>query len=204
MNYATFNAGLSRKEVRKAFTVGSVRVYGGSWEAARAVPNFTYIFHLNSPENLSAGLLSAVSGDAPAELCLGNHSRLVKVAWPDWGTPLLGDRQEWWSALAARLKNAGEWPNATAWGFCCTGGIGRTGTALSILARLTGATSGDPIDFIRANYDPNAVESVEQVKYVGAMSDWKYPRPQDKVSALELWHHGNGKEPWRQQKPKKK
>ena len=48
----------------------------------------------------------------------------------------------------------------------CAGGTGRTGSALAILARLSGVPSGDAIAWVRANYRPRAVETFRQRRWV--------------------------------------
>lgn len=49
---------------------------------------------------------------------------------------------------------------------CCVGGHGRTGTALSILAALTGAEAENPVRFIREAYCRKAVETTSQCSYI--------------------------------------
>jgi hypothetical protein len=82
------------------------------------------------------------------------------LRWPDFGLP--ADR-----ALAARTF-------AEAWRrsacdrveVACTGGRGRTGTALACLAVLDGVPNADAVAFVRAHYDPRAVETPWQRRFV--------------------------------------
>lgn len=84
----------------------------------------------------------------------------------------------------------------------CLGGHGRTGTALSILAALSGACDADPVAFIRKAYCPNAVETREQIAYIARMTgreiasegSWEmswglgysFPAPQRSTSATTV------------------
>ena len=63
-------------------------------------------------------------------------------------------RAAWARADAARVEIA------------CAGGRGRTGTALACLAVLDGVPAGEAVDFVRRNYDPRAVETPWQKRYV--------------------------------------
>jgi protein-tyrosine phosphatase len=48
----------------------------------------------------------------------------------------------------------------------CAGGHGRTGTALACLAILDGVPSAEAVAFVREHYDPHAVETSGQRRYV--------------------------------------
>ena len=48
----------------------------------------------------------------------------------------------------------------------CTGGRGRTGTALACLAILDGVPGAEAVAFVREHYDPRAVETPGQRRYV--------------------------------------
>jgi hypothetical protein len=93
----------------------------------------------------------------------------VWVRWPDFGLP----------ADAAAAREA----FAVAWRRCatqrvevgCAGGRGRTGTALACLAILDGVPTSEAVEYVRAHYDPGAVETREQERFVrGFAAD---PRP---------------------------
>ncbi len=53
----------------------------------------------------------------------------------------------------------------------CRGGRGRTGTALACIAILDGIPAQDAVAFVRAHYDPRAVETPWQRRYVA-----RFPR----------------------------
>lgn len=48
----------------------------------------------------------------------------------------------------------------------CDGGIGRTGTAIALLARLAGIPAAEAVAWTRANYRPDAVETPWQRRFV--------------------------------------
>lgn len=48
----------------------------------------------------------------------------------------------------------------------CAGGRGRTGTALACLAVIDGVPAGQAVAFVRRHYDPHAVETPWQRRYV--------------------------------------
>ena len=78
----------------------------------------------------------------------------VALAWPDFGLP--EDRR----ACLATLRDAhrrilrGERVE-----IACRGGLGRTGTALAVLAGLGGEPSTSAVDWVRAHYHRRAVET---------------------------------------------
>jgi protein-tyrosine phosphatase len=50
----------------------------------------------------------------------------------------------------------------------CRAGLGRTGLALACLAAMTGVP--DPVRWLRATYDPRAVETEDQQSMVAAFT----------------------------------
>ena len=48
----------------------------------------------------------------------------------------------------------------------CTGGSGRTGTAMACLAIMDGVPAREAVDFVRAHYRPRAVETPGQRRFV--------------------------------------
>jgi len=73
--------------------------------------------------------------------------------------------KEWWKSLVNAIKGLSEEGDI---GIYCYGGHGRTGTALSILASLSGNVpeKEDAVDWVRRNYCPEAVESWVQIDYI--------------------------------------
>lgn len=48
----------------------------------------------------------------------------------------------------------------------CAGGLGRTGMMLAVMARVAGCGAEDVVDFVRAAYDPEAIETRAQERWV--------------------------------------
>jgi hypothetical protein len=82
------------------------------------------------------------------------------VDWPDSALPRERDdavealRDAWRRARTQRVEIA------------CSGGRGRTGTALACIAILDGIPAQDAVAFVREHYDPRAVETPWQRRYV--------------------------------------
>jgi hypothetical protein len=82
------------------------------------------------------------------------------LLWPDFRLPadeaavLPALTEAWQRATAERVEIA------------CAGGRGRTGTALACLAVLDGVPSAEAVAFVREHYDPRAVETPGQRRYV--------------------------------------
>jgi protein-tyrosine phosphatase len=82
------------------------------------------------------------------------------LRWPDFWLP--SDRgqarrvltEAWERAASDRVEVA------------CGGGRGRTGTALACLAVLDGVPAADAVAFVRRAYDPRAVETPWQRRFV--------------------------------------
>ncbi|MFD6532458.1 protein-tyrosine phosphatase family protein [Streptomyces sp. NPDC060184] len=82
------------------------------------------------------------------------------LRWPDFRLP--ADRgaaralleEVWARAADERVEVA------------CTGGRGRTGTALACLAVLDGVSPDEAVGFVRRHYHPGAVETPWQRRYV--------------------------------------
>jgi protein-tyrosine phosphatase len=84
-----------------------------------------------------------------------------RIRWPDFWVPL--DRADALDALneAYRRAVAGERVEVA-----CYGGKGRTGTALAALAVLDGVPADQAVGWIREHYDPHAVETPWQRRWV--------------------------------------
>ena len=54
----------------------------------------------------------------------------------------------------------------------CLGGSGRTGTVLACMAVLAGVPDAEAVAWVRAEYRPEAVETVEQEAWVRWFADW--------------------------------
>lgn len=87
-------------------------------------------------------------------------SRWVK--WRDFGVPTstpaatLALREAFDRSLAERVEIA------------CGGGVGRTGTALALLAVMAGLPAGSAVAWVRDSYHPRAVETPGQRRWLVA------------------------------------
>jgi len=52
----------------------------------------------------------------------------------------------------------------------CGGGVGRTGTAMAVLAIMSGVAPDDAVAWVRENYRPRAVETRRQKRWVEAVA----------------------------------
>jgi Swiss Army Knife protein, DSP-PTPase phosphatase domain len=82
------------------------------------------------------------------------------LPWPDFRLPR--DPAAARTALAEAWRRAAEQRVEVA----CGGGRGRTGTALACLAVLDGVPSAEAVAWVRAHYDPRAVETPWQSRFV--------------------------------------
>lgn len=99
-----------------------------------------------------------------------NAYTLVQLDWDDYQAPPVD--QEFWTGLrddirdlSLTLQQQGERLRVVV---MCSGGHGRTGTALAILGCLLGfiPATDDPVAWVRAHYCVNAVESYAQIQYI--------------------------------------
>jgi protein-tyrosine phosphatase len=82
------------------------------------------------------------------------------LRWPDFRVP--SDRRQAHALLSeAWARSASERVEVA-----CGGGRGRTGTALAALAVLDGVPPGEAVAFVRRHYDPRAVETPWQRRWV--------------------------------------
>lgn len=86
------------------------------------------------------------------------------VRWPDFGMPHAPA-----GALAA-LREAHTRAASERVEIACGAGIGRTGTAIAILAVLSGVPADAAVDWVRANYHPRAVETRKQRAWLATLS----------------------------------
>jgi hypothetical protein len=92
------------------------------------------------------------------------------VAWPDFGLPSHPEQAVAQIQAAYARARGGESVEIG-----CLGGLGRTGTVLSCLAVLAGVDSSEAVGWVRRNYRPEAVESVEQEQWVEWFADKARP-----------------------------
>lgn len=87
---------------------------------------------------------------------------VLTLRWDDYGD--IDISEDWWQNLVEYFRSVKEPMDV---GMYCLGGHGRTGTALSILGALSGASEGhDPVGWVRRNYCQECVESNAQLNYI--------------------------------------
>lgn len=82
------------------------------------------------------------------------------IRWPDFRLP--ADRE----GAREVLREAWERSTAERVEVACGGGRGRTGTALACIAVLDGVPAADAVAWVREHYNPRAVETPWQRRYV--------------------------------------
>lgn len=93
------------------------------------------------------------------------------IEWPDFRLPrdrrraaeILGEA--WQRAATDRVEIA------------CSGGIGRTGTALACLAAIDGVPAAEAVAFVRRGYHLQAAETPWQRRYVRRFARHRHTRP---------------------------
>jgi hypothetical protein len=85
------------------------------------------------------------------------------IDWPDFGVP--ADRRR----AAAQIRSAfSRAKSGQSVEVGCVGGLGRTGTVLACMAVLAGVSSRDAVAWVRKNYRPRAIETLDQENWI----DW--------------------------------
>lgn len=148
----------------KVFEIGEgselIAFYGGG--SSHAVVWYPTLHLLLDCANIYPPAVEITGGELPRfSARLLQQGVRVKIYCPDMGVPEL-DRDDWLE-LIEDIRAGWKGKGVLA---CCQGGHGRTGTVLAVLAGLTGATTSDPVKFVRERYCEEAVESVKQIKYV--------------------------------------
>lgn len=119
-------------------------VKGGSWRrfqrSAQEPPDFLVL------------LLGYEPDDVPCPY--------VWVRWLDFWTP--ASTREAITALRAARERAGHERVA----IMCGGGVGRTGSALAVLAAASGVPADEAVEWVREHYHPRAVETPWQRRWV--------------------------------------
>ena len=85
--------------------------------------------------------------------------------WPDFRLP--ADRDDARHAFQEASRRAEVEREELA----CSGGRGRTGTALACLAVPDGVPADEAVDFVREHYDSHAVETPWQRRYVARFAE---------------------------------
>lgn len=170
-SYGGYNFGgkdchIGPKEVMQ---IGEAKIWAGGWREMDHDMAFDLRIRLNDAWALRAGMADLLTYDQEAASMLGpkvtelNYPPTLNVDWEDFMSPPL--EKEWWQELIVSIKRLGPVNIA----IYCQGGHGRTGTALSILASLSGQKmwrKEDCVAYIRRIYCQEAVESWTQIDYI--------------------------------------
>ncbi|WP_367041699.1 protein-tyrosine phosphatase family protein [Streptomyces sp. Je 1-332] len=108
------------------------------------------------PEGLTPDFALYLLGKEPPTVAW--ESRWLR--WPDFRLP--ADR----TATTAALREALERADTERVEIACSGGQGRTGTALACIAVLDGVPSTEAVAYVREHYAPRAVETPWQKRFV--------------------------------------
>ena len=83
------------------------------------------------------------------------------IDWPDFGLPAAPDEAAAQIRAAFERAQAGQRVEIG-----CLGGLGRTGTVLACIVVSAGVPAAHAVAWVRANYNPAAVETQEQAEWV--------------------------------------
>lgn len=113
--------------------------------------------------------------DGARGLCLEPRSaRAAEAEWrldiPDFGVPDAAALRAVLEAMLAAMRARPQ----DAFHVGCRAGLGRTGMVLACLGAMTGVA--DPVAWVRATYDPRAVETNGQEAMVGRFASDHGPR----------------------------
>jgi protein-tyrosine phosphatase len=155
-----------KPQPKAIFKLGEATIWGGPADDMRFKPFNLLVCASQIPGGNRPSSRVAMSQSAadflPPEL-IKPACPWIEIQWDDMSVPRLDSA--WWMILVEAIK-AIKGPV----GFCCSGGTGRTGAALAIVAGLGGLTTQCPVAFIRKNYFRDAVETSSQLSYVEAIT----------------------------------
>jgi len=93
------------------------------------------------------------------------------IDWKDFGLPADPD------AAAAAIADAFERARSgVRVEVGCAGGLGRTGTVLACMAVLAGVAAPNAVQWVRDNYSPGAVETLDQRNWVEEFASKRAPK----------------------------
>lgn len=149
-------------EVKFVMKIGAASVHAGAGSDATSRAGWALAVRLSGKHG--ADFDRPFHADKAAEALLGKDlvawtpPPMLTLEWDDRGVPPIG--AEWWRRFIEALKKV-----EGRVVFYCIGGHGRTGTALAILAGLSGQTKGDVVKWVRKVYCEKAVETNAQLDY---------------------------------------
>lgn len=153
---------------KEAFRLGKSQrpVFGGSFTTMKHMP-WALLICCNGMSPTALVYASPQAMQILPKLVVPQTSPYIKIDWADLSAPEIGT--EFWRSLVYGLQHIGR-PGPI--GVCCVGGTGRTGTALAIIAQLSGAIPAGqcPVAFIRSHYVSDAIETKSQGDYISAIT----------------------------------
>lgn len=149
---------------RLAIKLGETEIWAGP-RSLSILREWGLVISCGTPlYGVSSGL-APVSANEAAQLLLPDDlyhfepPPMLALTWSDAGIPSLPI--SYWETLLTFLQGFHKDVY-----FCCDGGHGRTGTALSIIYGLACKKAVDPVAVIRKCYCEEAVETTVQIEYV--------------------------------------
>lgn len=163
------------EDVVAVFTHENVTFWGGraksvmmydDWDLMVLFSDRDTGWETNEPQTFINSNSTARDKLDPSLFLITRHAPWIGLDWPDFYKPTM--TEDWWWTL---IDNILGWDTAGAEknvAFGCTGGHGRTGTALSVMKGLLQDVNddSDPVAFVRQKYCDKAVESRVQAEYV--------------------------------------
>lgn len=141
----------------------------GKWQSGRGVIELpsgrrvrgrSWRHHFDEHADVSVVLTTSVGNRFGAPKVISDAEETLSIDWPDFRLPRRPAqahqtlREIWERAAQERVE------------ITCAGGVGRTGTALAILAVLDGMEPDEAIEFVRENYNPKSCETRAQRAFV--------------------------------------
>lgn len=153
-----------------------IEIYGSSLETARKYfYNFDLVISLEELYIPKLNWFNRILN----RIGIINIPDRIEIYWPDYGVPDLDIL--YWKYLE-NVVMSGYYKRIL---IHCHGGLGRTGTALSILyGRIY--KDEDCIDIIRNNYNIKAVETMKQEDYIWDMAELEELERIERVERLEI------------------
>lgn len=150
-------------------SAGKINIFGGGHSRDCDIRSVDLAFDLaRSPSSTPLFQMNSPALENPVFERLRRVTPVISILWPDYSVPTIS-RTTWLDIIEA-IEDFAEQSKHEAVDvlFCCQGGHGRTGTALSIVCSLLGIIpeNEDPVKWVRAKYCKKAVESDAQLNYL--------------------------------------
>lgn len=168
------------------FDIGKAAIFGGKALDLVDLTNWDILIPLISNYDLRFPVVDIQTNPDARELFSEEvtapyYPAIMGLSWADFEAPFYS--AEWWKRLVQDFEQMDEPMNTLIY---CEGGHGRTGTALSILAQLSGVVPDgmSPVAWVRQKYCRKAVESEEQLAYIANITGVAITDPPARWSAF--------------------